>query len=217
MAMLSLPTTVISVVAVFAPVFSEPVWQHVKVLLTGAILAPGRRTMIAALRIERRRGEHMSAKGIHRDPVRSSHVHVVKVSGLCWLCCLLPTPMPWAGRVWALPLMTVLCPLERFYEQQGRGHQTLVERAWHIIHVVVRWWPRRDLVFVADSRDAILEWLHQVSEWPRATLITRLRRDAALYDPPSTHEPGQLGRPQLKGHRRLTLEALLADEDTRWS
>ena len=40
--MLSLPTAFISVMAVFAPVFSKPVWQHVKVLLTGAILAPGR-------------------------------------------------------------------------------------------------------------------------------------------------------------------------------
>ena len=47
--MLSLPPTCISVIAVFAPVFSKPVWQHVKVLITGAILAPGRRTVTAAL------------------------------------------------------------------------------------------------------------------------------------------------------------------------
>ena len=49
--MLSLPTTFISVIAVFAPVFSKPVWQHVKVLITGAILAPGRRTVTAALQV----------------------------------------------------------------------------------------------------------------------------------------------------------------------
>jgi hypothetical protein len=49
--MLSLPTTYISVMAVFAPVFSKPVWQHVKVLLTGAILAPGRRTVASVLRV----------------------------------------------------------------------------------------------------------------------------------------------------------------------
>jgi len=39
--MLTLPTEFISVIAVFAPVFSKPVWQHVKVLIPGAILAPG--------------------------------------------------------------------------------------------------------------------------------------------------------------------------------
>ncbi len=149
--------------------------------------------------------------------MRSSHAHVVQVSGLRWLCCMLLTPMTWAGRVWALPLMTVLCPAERYYEPQGRRHQTLVERAWHIIHVVVRWWPGRDLVLVADSSYAVLEWLHQVSELPRASLITRLRLDAARYDPPPAREPGQLGRARLKGDRRPTLEAVLADEDTLWS
>ena len=49
--MLSLPITFISVIAVFAPVFSKPVWPHVTGLSTGAILAPGRRTVTAALRV----------------------------------------------------------------------------------------------------------------------------------------------------------------------
>ena len=38
--MLSLPIAFSSAIGVFAPVFSRPVWQHVKVLLTGAVLAP---------------------------------------------------------------------------------------------------------------------------------------------------------------------------------
>jgi hypothetical protein len=41
MAMLSLPTTFISVMVVFPLVFSKSVWQRVKVLITGALLAPG--------------------------------------------------------------------------------------------------------------------------------------------------------------------------------
>ena len=49
--MLSLPIAFSSVIGVFAPVFSRPVWQHVKVLLTGAVLAPGQRTVTAILRI----------------------------------------------------------------------------------------------------------------------------------------------------------------------
>jgi DDE superfamily endonuclease len=69
----------------------------------------------------------------------------------------------------------------------------------------------------ADSSYAVLELLHKVSESPRASLITRLRLDAALYDPPPPRDPGQLGRPRLKGARRPTLEAVWADEDTTWS
>jgi hypothetical protein len=269
MAMLSLPIAFSSVIGIFAPVFSRPVWQHVKVLLTGAVLAPGQRTVTAILRImglsaaphfqtyhrvlnravwsplhasrlllrllvavfvprgvvlfglddtiERRRGEQITAKGIYRDPVRSSHAHMVKASGLRWLGCMLLTPIAWANRVWALPFMTVLCPSERFYEQRGRRHHTLLERAWQIIRLVMRWLPGREVVFVADSSFAALELLDRVAQLSRVSVITRLRLDAALYDPPPPREPGQRGRPRRKGKRRPTLEAVLADEKTQWS
>ena len=153
--MLALPIAFSSAIGVFAPVFSRPVWQHVKVLLTGAVLAPGKRTVTAILQImghsaapdfqtyhrvlhravwspltasrlllrllvavfippgvvvfglddtmERRRGDHMTAKGISRDPVRSSHAPVVKASGLRWLGGMVLTPIAWANRVWPCP------------------------------------------------------------------------------------------------------------------
>jgi len=267
--MLSLPITFTSVIGVFAPVFSRPVWQHVKVLLTGAVLAPGKRTVTAILQImgrsaasdfqtyhrvlhravwsplkasrlllrllvavfipqgvvvlglddtiERRRGEQITAKGIYRDPVRSSHSHFVKVSGLRWLACMLLSPLSWAERVWALPFLTVLCPSERFYEQHGRRHQPLTERAWQMIRLVVRGLPGREVACVADSSFAALELLDKVATLPRASVITRLRLDAALYDPPPPRQPSTKGRPRLKGKRRPTLEAVLADEKTPWT
>ena len=46
--------------------------------------------------IERRRGDQIKAKGIYRDPVRSSHSHFVKASGLRWLSLMLLAPIPWA-------------------------------------------------------------------------------------------------------------------------
>src|SRR5262249_23522390 len=157
--------------------------------------------------IERRRGKQITAKGIYRDPVRSSHAHLVKASGLRWLGCMLLTPIAWANRVWALPFLTVLCPSERFYAQRGRHHQTLLERAGKGIRVVRRWLPDRELVFVADSSFAALEWLALVAQLPQVSVITRLRLDAALYDPPPPRTPGTTGRPRLKGKRRPTLEA----------
>jgi len=269
MAMLSLPIAFSSVIGVFVSVFSRPVWPHVKVLLTGAVLAPGKRTVTALLQImgrsaasdfqtyhrvlnravwspltasrlllrllvavfsprgvvvvglddtiERRRGEQIKAKGIYRDPVRSSQAYFVKVSGLRWLACMVLLPLSWANRVWALPFLTVLCPSERFYEQRGRRHQTLTERAWQMIRLVGRWLPGRDLVFVADSSFAALELLAQVAMLPRASVMTRLRLDAALYDPPPPRKPKTMGRPRLKGKRRPTLEAVLADKRTPWT
>jgi DDE superfamily endonuclease len=55
--MLSLPIAFSSVIGVFAPVFSRPVWPHVKVLLAGAVLAPGKRTVTAIRRIMGRSAE----------------------------------------------------------------------------------------------------------------------------------------------------------------
>jgi hypothetical protein len=49
--MLSLPITFLSVIGVFAPIFSRPLWPQVQVLLTGAVLAPGKRTVTAVLQI----------------------------------------------------------------------------------------------------------------------------------------------------------------------
>lgn len=49
--MLNLPREIIALTAAFAPYFSEPVWQQAQVLMVGAILAPGRRTVASALRV----------------------------------------------------------------------------------------------------------------------------------------------------------------------
>jgi hypothetical protein len=139
---------------------SKRVWEHAQVLVVGALLAPGKRTVTAVLRVlgleqephfqkyprvlnrerwsslavarvllgvvvetfvatgpvvigiddtlERRRGTKIKARGIYRDPVRSSHSHMVKASGLRWLGAMVLAEIPWAGRVWALPFLTVL-------------------------------------------------------------------------------------------------------------
>ena len=145
--------------------------------------------------IERRRGDHITAKGIYRDPVRSSHAHMVKASGLRWLGCMLLTPISWANRVWALPFLTVLCPSERFYAQHGHRHHTVLERAWQILQLVRRWLPGREVVLVADSSFAALAWLALVAPWPGVSVITRLRLEAALDDPPPPRAPGQRGPP----------------------
>lgn len=59
--------------------------------------------------VERRRGRKIAAKGIYHDPVRSSHGHFVKTSGLRWLSLMLLTDIGWARRRWALPILTILC------------------------------------------------------------------------------------------------------------
>ena len=113
--------------------------------------------------------------------------------------------------------MTVLCPSERFYAQRGRRHQTLLERAWQIIRLVVRWLPGPRAGLRGGQQFCGPGIARSGQRLPRASVITRLRLDAALYDPPPHRAPGTKGRPRLKGNRRPTLEAVLADEKTQWS
>src|SRR5205823_10136083 len=96
--------------------------------------------------IERRWGARIRARGIYRDPVRSSHSHFVKASGLRWLSLMLLAEIPWAGRVWALPFLTALCPSERYHKERGRTHQKLTERARQMLLLVKRWLPEREVV-----------------------------------------------------------------------
>ncbi len=267
--MLTLPAELLPLIVEFAPLFSKPVWEHAKVLLVGAILAPGKRTVTACLRvmglsqeqcftnyhrvlnrarwsaleasrillrlliaafaltgelvfglddtIKRRRGANIKAKGIYRDPVRSSHSHFVKASGLRWLCCMLLVSVKWAGCVWGLPFLTVLCPSERYHAEQGRKRQKLTDRAWQIIQLLTRWLPDRTLVFVGDNSFATLDLLYAVSQTPNASLITRLRLDAELWDPAPERKPGQNGRPRVKGARRPSPQQRLDDPATQWT
>jgi hypothetical protein len=80
-----------------------------------------------------------------------------------------------------------------------------------------RWLPNRALIVVADSTYAVLELLAACVSLPTAvTLITRLRLDAALYDPAPPREKGKSGAPRKKGQRQPTLMARLSDCNTTW-
>ncbi len=268
--MLTLPKDYYTLIAAFMPVFSQRVWQHVLVLLTGAIPAPGKRTVTAVLRvmglsddrrfqnyhrvlnravwpsqeisrrllvllinafalagpivmglddtIERRRGMKIKARGIYRDPVRSSHGHMVKASGLRWLSLMLLAPIPWAQRVWALPFLTVLAPSERYYEKSPRGHKRLTDWGRQMLLQVRRWLPDRTLVVVADSSFAVIELLWRMTQLAKPIcMIVRFRLDAALYQPAPPRPAGRKGRPRLKGARLPTLQKVAGDDKTAWT
>ena len=132
--------------------------------------------------IERRWGHKIAARGIYRDPVRSSESHFVKASGLRWISLMLLTPIPWAQRLWALPVMTVLAPSEGYYQARERQPQTMLARSVQMLKLLRRWLPERALVVVGDSAYAALDFLNTMRQL-KLTFVTRLRLDAALYEP----------------------------------
>jgi hypothetical protein len=167
--------------------------------------------------IERRRGGKIAAKGIYRDPVRTSKEHFVKTSGLRWISLQLLTLIPWAQRVWGLPFLTVLAPSERYHQKRRRRHKTITDWGRQMLLQLRRWLPERTLVVVADRTDAVLDLLARCRRLARPiTVVTRLRLDAALYDPAPPRQAGTKGRPRRKGKRQSTLQARLPDPQTVW-
>jgi hypothetical protein len=265
--MLHLPVRFATVILPFAGMFMQQrTWRHAQLLLLGALLTPGQRTVCAILRvaglrwerhlvtyprvlnravwrervgarllfdllvaafvprgpvllgvddtIERRRGKRISAKGIYRDPVRSSKSFFVKTSGLRWLSLMLLAPITWAGRVWALPFLTVLAPSARYCRERGLRHKRLTDWARQVALQARRWLPDREIVLVGDSSFSALDLLASLV---RAGLIcvTRLRLDAALYEPAPPRQPATRGRPRRKRLSWLSSIVLVSDDLTR--
>jgi hypothetical protein len=76
---------------------------------------------------ERRYGKKISARGVYRHPVRSTHETFVKSSGIRWVCVMLLVEIPWASRVWVLPFLSALAPSERYAAQRGRRHKKITQ------------------------------------------------------------------------------------------
>lgn len=132
---------------------------------------------------------------------------------------MLLVPVPWAGRVWALPFLSVLAPSERYAAQRGKRHKKITDWARQALLLVRRWWPEREIVAVADSSYASLRLLASCRRFlPKpVTFVTRLRLDAALYEPAPPRRAGQMGRPRLKGERLPNLSVVAEDPSTAWT
>jgi len=165
--------------------------------------------------VERRWGDEIAARGIYRDPVRSSHGHFVKASGLRWLSFMAMVPLPWTRRRWALPFLTILAPSQRYDATRGRPHKTLTDWARQGILQIKRWLPNRLIVIVADSSFAVIELIAAVRS--HVCFVTRLRLDANLFEPPPEPRPGQRGRPRKKGRKLRKLTQVLTDPATAWT
>jgi hypothetical protein len=163
--------------------------------------------------IERRWGHKISARGIYRDPVRSSKGHFVKTSGLRWLSAQLLVHIPWAGRIMGLPFLTLLAPSKRFYADAPRASKMLLDWARQAALQIHRWLPGRRIVIVGDTALAAIGFLAAVRGY--LSVVTRLRLDANLFAPAPPRRRHR-GRPPIKGKRLAKLNQVLHDPRTIW-
>jgi len=272
--MIKLPSGFQDTISHFSFAFRKDVWPKVVILLTGAIICPGSRTVCNILRsvglpweknfpkyhrllsqdkwsakklsgvllslivnvfipkgqaivfaiddtIERRWGSKISKRGIYRDPVRSSKSHFVKCSGLPWLSLMVTTHLPWLekGAYWALPVMTVLCPSERFYKDQDKMVKKLTDWADQLLIWINRKCGnlQRKVYLTADGSFATFElFIH--AQQLNIGMIARMKMNARLYElPPKKYPKGKTGPKPPVGKRLLCMSKRLTDKRIRWT
>lgn len=266
--MLTMPTTIMTVLQHFMPVFSERIWDWVPVLVIGAIMAPHKRTVSSVLRImglsgerqfqnyhrvlnrvhwsglkasrillgllvsafvavgapiiiavdetlERRRGQHIGAKGHFRDPVLSSEKQSIASEGLRWVSMMLLVNVPWSKRVWALPFLSLLAPHEKTNQALGKRHKTSIDWVQQMTSQVRRWVPNRSIVLLTDGGLIAVRLGLRCNRYAQAvTYVSRLHLNIRLFDPPL---PRLRQNASHVGQRQLNLDTRLTDPNTVWT
>lgn len=262
-----LPKPILAVLDRFRPEFRQPTWGRVLQLLTGTLLARGRRTVSSALRalgrgdqpgwqrfhdvfaraswsplrlarrllgmliaafaprgglvivldetLERRRGRKITKRSHHRDAIASSKKIAVLASGLRWVVTALVVPIPWAGRLWALPFLSQLAPSRKTDTKQKRQHKTIAQRARQVVCLMRRWLPGTELTVLGDTAYSVIA-LGRSCQKRRVRLIAPLWWKACLHQPPPEPTKGRRGRRPKVGPALAKLGAVLADPMTEW-
>jgi len=133
-------------------------------------------------------GPRVAGAGNFRDPIRSSGGKVVYALGLNLVVATLRINPPWGGEPLGLPVNL------RLYRKGGRSH---IELAEDMICQIEGWFPTRVVVVCADGAYASLARASLTA----AHVVSRMQRNAALFEAPPPRLPGQRGRPRKRGAR----------------
>ena len=144
-----------------------------------------------------RSGRKVNGAGWWRDAVRSTQKNIVYAWGLNLVVLTLQIQPPWGGEPIGLPINM------RLHRKNG---PTLIELAMEMINEIKQWLPERLFRVVGDGFYATLAG----QTLDAITIISRLRRDANLYDLPPKRKKKGRGRPRTRGRKLAKLEKMAA-------
>ena len=159
--------------------------------------------------VDGHKGAQVFGKGCHRDPVRSTHSLTVFRWGHKWVVLVVLVRVPWARRLWALPVLVALYRTPKDNTQAGRRHKTPTRLLRQLACVLLRWFRQRRFLLSADGNYGSHEMARFASRRRgRLTLVSKFYPDAQLYEPPPPYSGS--GRPRVKGAKLPTPEQEVA-------
>ena len=172
-------------------------WRLLAQLLVQTLGRKGIITLALDDTLYHRSGRKVNGAGYWRDAVRSTQKHVVYAWGLNLVVLTLQIQPPWGGEPLGLPINM------RLHRKKG---PTLIELATEMIHEVRQWFPERWFRVVADGFYASLAG----KDLPHTAIISRMKRNANLYDLLPKKRKKTRGRPRTKGKKLAKLEKMAA-------
>jgi hypothetical protein len=128
-------------------------------------------------------GPKVFGKGRHRDGVRSTHSYTAYRWGHKWVVVSVLVKLPVATRPWALPVLVALYRPPEWNRMHGTRHQTPAHLA-RLLARLIRWFPNRCFIFVADTGDGTSETARFCSQHSgHLTLVSTFYGAAACYEP----------------------------------
>lgn len=157
----------------------------------------------------KRFGPRVEAANIHHNPTPGPG-DGPWLYGHNWVCLAMLTSHPLFGVI-ALPLLSRLyvrkvdvVELKQRYDWEFRTkHELALELLQHVIRTLRALGSRAGFVVVFDGAYAARELIRPLIA-EDVVVVTRLRRDAKLFDVP-LNKPGQRGRPRKYGKNRISL------------
>ena len=143
-----------------------------------------------------RSGRKVNGAGWWRDAVRSTQKNIVYAWGLNLVVLTLQIQPFWGGEPLGLPINM------RLHRKNG---PTLIELAAQMIDEVRQWLPEGMFRVVADGFYATL-----AGKAMGVTIISRIKRNANLYDLPPKRRKKRRGRPRTRGKKLAKLEKMAA-------
>jgi hypothetical protein len=170
-------------------------WCRLTLLLVASLSLPEELRLHGDDTLFHKSGRKVKGAGSFRDPIRSRGQKTVYAWGLNLVVLTLEVRPPWGGEPLALPINV------RLYKKGGPSHLDLMQA---MVEEVAGWLPNHSFVLCCDGAYASLAG----RVMPRSHLISRMRKDAALFDEAPERRPGQRGRPRKKGDRLPSLAVI---------
>jgi hypothetical protein len=176
-------------------------WQALTLLLVKILRPKGRIALDLDDTLFRRSGKYVQGASKWRDPVLSD-MFTVFSRGLNLVVVTMRVTPPWKGEPIGLPINMRL---------RVKGGPSHIQLACEMLRQIESWLPKRSFICHCDGFYTAL--IRQRPE--RMHIITRMRKDAVIFDLPEPEKKPRRGRPRVRG-KALEKPHMLAQTVKTW-